>query len=455
MLAVMIFSAVVRADADADMAKKLYDEVTPSLVAVQYQFKGETINREIVGPGIVVSSDGLVMTPLALFNLVLPDEQLQDFKIIIPSLTKDAEEVEAVFVGRDERTNTAFLRAKDKRDWKPLKFEAIDTQVGQTVYSVGLLPKSAAYKSYLMQGNVAAHLRGEVPQVLVSPGLTASGSPVFNAEGKAIGFINQGPSILLNMGENPELDMASVNNPPKFFTPASDFMQSLNDPPTAGEPQKLPWIGIPNMRGLEKDVAEEFGLKNKPAIEIGEVLPNSPGARAGLKQGNIIVKINGKALERPDEPKELPGIVGRQFKRMKVGDKVTLSVIPAAGQPAKDVEVTLDEMPMRANRAKRYFAEDLGFVARELVFYDAYREKMPSDSKGVVVALVKPNSSAAAARLQNGDIVTQLNGKPVTDLEQFKTDYSTFRKEKPQEAVVLVVIRRFPSTESIRIEPPQ
>ena len=96
---------LVATAAQADVSpKQLYTDVTPSLVAVQFQFTGETINRELVGPGIVVGSDGLVMTPLALFNVLLPDEQLKDFKIIIPSQTKDAEEIDAEFVGRDERT---------------------------------------------------------------------------------------------------------------------------------------------------------------------------------------------------------------------------------------------------------------------------------------------------------------------------------------------------------------
>jgi len=434
--------------------KKLYDEVTPSLVAVQFQFAGETINRELIGPGVVIDADGLIMTPLALFNVGLPDEQLKDFKIIIPSQTKDAEEVDAIFVGRDERANVAFVRAKEKHEWKPVKFEATSAELGETVYSVGLLPKSAAYKSYIMHSTVSAHLRGEVPQELVDTGLAAAGSPVFNSDGKAIGFVNQGPTILLNMEDN-ERDMASVTNPPKFYTPASDFLSSLSDVPVAGEPQKLPWMGIPNMRGLDKEVAEAFGLTNQPAVEIGEVLPDSPAAKAGLQRGNIVVKVNGQPIERPDEPKELPGILARQFRRMKVGDKVTLAVLPAAGQPMKDVVVTLEEMPMRPNRAKRYYAEDLGFVAREMVFNDTYRQHMPANSPGVVVALIKPSGSAETAKLQNGDVITQLNGKQVTDLSQFKADYEAFRKDKPKEAVVLVVTRRYPSTESIRIEPPQ
>ncbi len=451
MAALLLMASAAQAEVSP---KKLYDEVVPALVGVQFQFTGETINRELIGPGIVVSDDGLVMTPLALFNVSLPDEQLKDFKILIPSQDKDVEELDATFVGRDERSNVAFVKVKDKHDWKPLKFEAYKPEIGETVYSVGMLPKSAAYKSYLTRATVSAHLRGEAPQVMVDGGLAAAGSPVFSADGKAIGFVNQGPTLILNMDEG-ERDMQSITQPPKFFTPASDFLASLTDPPIAGEPQKLPWTGIPNLRGLDKDVAEAFKLTNQPAVEIGEVLPNTPADKAGLARGNIIIKINGKPLERPDEPRELPSIVGRQIRRMKVGDKVTFSILPAAGQPMKDVEVVLEEMPMRANRAKRFYAEDLGFVARELVFNDTYRQHMPADSKGVVVALIKPAGAAETGKLRNGDVISQLNGKQVTDLEQFKADYEAFRKDKPKEAVVLVVTRRFPSTESIRIEPPQ
>jgi serine protease Do len=208
------------------------------------------------------------------------------------------------------------------------------------------------------------------------------------------------------------------------------------------------------MQGINKDTADVFGLKNVPAIQIGEVLPNTPGAKAGLEQGNIITKVNGQPLERTDEPEELPGILARQLRWMKVGDKVTFTVIPKPGDAPKDITVTLEERPKMANIAKRYFASDLGFVARELVFNDTYRMHLPPDTKGVDVALIKPSGAAESAHLQNGDIITQLNGQPVTDVDEFKSDYEAFRKDKPKEAVVLVV-RRGPGTESIRIEPPQ
>src|SRR5690606_23906966 len=214
--------------------------------------------------------------PISMFNLqFFPDEQMKDFKIIIPSQEQDAEEVDAIFVGRDERANVAYVKAKSKTGWKPLKFEDVKPKIGEKVYSVGLLGKAAAYKTYLMTAYVGAHLRGETPTTLVSPGLVGVGGAVFNQQGQAIGFVESGSSIFLN-DMDPRRAMDSVENPPNFYVPASDFLFSLSDVPTPGEPQKLPWVGIPQMRGLSKEVAEEFGLKNQPAIEIGEVLPDTP-----------------------------------------------------------------------------------------------------------------------------------------------------------------------------------
>ena len=91
---------------------------------------------------------------------------------------------------------------------------------------------------------------------------------------------------------------------------------------------------------------------------------------------------------------------------------------------------------------------------REMVFIDRYVRKLDDDAKGVVVALIKPQSSAASAKLAREDLVQEMNGKAVTDLKQFQDDYKALRKEKPREAIVLVVLREN-ATQTIRIEPPQ
>src|SRR5688500_9350203 len=110
--------------------RKLYDRVTPSLVAVQFVWESELGRRELVGAGVVVADDGLVMTSMQMFDLRMPDVQMKEFKIIIPSQTGDHEEIDAVFQGRDERTQTAFVRPEStgEHKWQPLKFD--DAKVG-------------------------------------------------------------------------------------------------------------------------------------------------------------------------------------------------------------------------------------------------------------------------------------------------------------------------------------
>ncbi len=436
-----------------DIAQKLYADVTPSLVAVQYVWQSELGRRELITSGIVVGDDGLVMTPLAAFNIQIPDEQMKEFKIIVPRESEDPQELDAVFQGRDERTNLAFIKTKEPRKWKSIHFEESPVQVGDTVLSVGLLPQAGGYKSYFMETRVAATLRGEVPQVLAQSGLAATGSPVFNARGQAIGIVSftAGQSLLLNNG--PEA-MASIQNPPKFFVPARDFLLSFQDPPTPEKPIALPWMGVPQLTGLTKDVAEIFDLKNQPAIQVGEVIHGTPAETAGLKQGDIIVKVNGQPLERGDEAAELPNIFRRQLLRLKPGQSIALSVLRKKDQPLQEIKVQLGEQPKRANLAKRWFADDLGFAVRDVVFIDTYARKLAADARGVIVALTRPQGSAESGGLHHNDLIQRLNGQPVTNVDEFQKSYEALRKDRPREAVVLVVLREG-REDTIRIEPPQ
>jgi S1-C subfamily serine protease len=396
---------------------------------------------------------------------------MKEFKIIVPGAQDaDDEELEATFVGRDERSEIAFVKAGSPagattspatqpaptlaRTWQAVHFKTAPILVGDTVLSVGLLPKAAGYRGYFAEATVAALLRGETKQVLVSSGgLTAIGSPVFNTEGTAIGFVNvqMEQSPFLN---DPRSPMGSVQSPPKFFVPAADFLPSLEDPPVAGQPLNLSWVGLPQLAGLSKDVAEFFGLKGQPAVEVGDVLANSAAEKAGMRRGQIIVKVDGHFLERGDAPDEAAQILRRQLLRKKVGTSVTFAVLERPGAPLKDITVTTELRPKGANLAARFYADDLGFSAREMVFADTYMRRLPADSKGVVISWVKPQGSAQNSHMEGNDLVTEMNNTPVTDINQFRKAYQEFRKLRPNDAVVMVVLRDG-NTEVIRIEPPQ
>lgn len=465
LLAVLTLPALAIAP---ERARKIFEEAAPSLVAVQYTYQGELGRRELVAAGVVVSDDGLVMFSINFTPVRLPDQQMKEFKILVPG--DEGIEVPAEFCGRDERSNVSFVRPdpgaagksekadrKGGRAWKPVKFADLPLAVGEEVVSVGLLPKTAAYQSYMARAMVAANLRGEIKHVLVTgEGLAAVGGPVFNAAGQAVGWVHSqmGQGVAIN-DPNVESQLRSIYQPPRTFIPTKEFAQSIGDPPVAGQPLKLPWMGVAQMSGLKKEVAEFFGLKpQQAAVQVGDVIADSPADKAGLKPGNIIVKLNGEALERGDEPDEAAQIMSRKMKRMKVGTQVKLSVITDPNKAPTEVSLTLAERPMQENQARRFYAEDLGFTARQIVFDDTYLRKLPAEQKGVVVALIKPASAAQAGELQVGDLVTKLNQTDVTGVDQFEKEYKEFRKAKPREAIVLEVIRQA-QDKIIRIEPPR
>lgn len=446
------------------VAATVLAKAKPSLVVVRFTYEGEVGKRDLDGQGIVIDDQGTVVFSMALTPAQLADEQLKDFKIVLPG--DEEEEIEADFLGRDERNILSFVRPKTtatstpstqpakSHKWTPLNFVAKPVAAGDDVISVGLLPKSAGYTPYVIRSAVSSTLRGPFPQVLVgSTGLTVTGSPVFNVTGDLIGFVNaQADSTpLLN---DPRNAMAYVENAPRIFTPASDFLEGVKHPPTLDKPILMPSIGIAQPKGLTKDVAEYYKLKGQPAVQIGDVIPDFPAAKAGLKAGNVIVKLNGKVLERGDLPEETPQIMLREISRLNPGDVVTLTVITAPGAASKDVKVTLEERPAGVNKAARFYAEDLGFTSRDVTFEDTYARKLPAKSKGAIVAFVRPQSTAQTATLQLNDMITKINQTPVESVAQFKEQYAAFRKAKPKEAVVLEVLR-VPSTQIIRIEPPQ
>ncbi len=433
--------------------QQLYDRARSSIVVVKYTLNTELGRHELIIPGVVISADGLVMIPIAAVSETWPESQMKEFKIVVSKENADDQELDAIFQGRDERSEVAFVKTKEPQKWTPIHFEEEELKIGDPIYSVGILSKAGGYRAYFMQAMVSADIRGQIKEILVGAGgLSCTGSPVFAADGKAIGYVNYQPPFPMWLNDaNPLVPLVS---PPKFITPTSEISQSLNDPPTAERHIQLAWIGAMELNGLKKEEAEYFGLVDQPAVQIGDVAPNGPAEKAGLKQGDIIVKIDGKALERTDDPEDLPMFLRQKFLRLKPGTNIALTIMTTKGQPMKEVQVVLEPRPPLPSEAKRYWAEDLGFGVRELAFQDRYAFKLKTDATGLYVAVVKPESSAATGGLKTNDLVTQLNGQAVTDLESFKTAYAAFRKDKPRDAVVMVALREG-REETIRIEPPQ
>lgn len=436
--------------------RSLIQQVRPSLVVIRYTFDSEMGRRELEGAGMVLDETGLIGFTSAIVPTAIPDAQMINFKIVIPPGIEGDDEVEidAKFLGRDDRSDIAFVRPKEPgRKWTPLKPVVKPIEVGDTVYSVGMLPKGSGYSAYTRSATVSAKLRGPVKLILTSGNLTSIGSPVFNTAGEFVGVVpeQEGQTPMLNPGDN---EMASLMNPPVFIVSTSEFLPSIQDPPTAPNSRKTPWMGVVQMTGLKKEVADFYGLKGAPGIQIGDVIPGAAADKAGLRGGEIITAVNGQPLERGDTPEELPMILGRQVSRMNNGDQIHLTIIAKRGEAPKDITLTLQERPAPASTAERFFAEDLGFTVRDLVFQDRYARRLEDNAGGVVVTFVKPQGNAQAGGLQRNDVITKINQTDVTKVEPFQAAYEAFRKDSAKESVVLEVLRGT-DTQIVRIQPPQ
>jgi serine protease Do len=431
------------------------ERVASSLVVVRYTFENEMGRRELEGHGIVLSADGMVMCHLSMMPLAIADSQIKDVKIVIPNPggSTEPKELDATLILRDERCDLAFVRAVEPQAFTPIELHDTALRPGDALYSVGLLPETSGFTPFVRTGTINAVLRGPVPMAMAS-GLTWVGAPVVDAQGRMIGIVTEQANQLAVLNAGQEQQFAALSIPPLLMVPTRDFLPYAANPPTDDSARNVPWLGVAAMNGLSDELAKFYGLEDKPGVQVGDVIPGFPAEKAGLLSGDVIISVNGQPIERGDTAEELPMIVGRQIMRMKVGEVVRLGVIRTRGEPPIDIDLTLGARPATATTAARFWAEDLGFTVRDLVFQDRYARRLDDDTTGAAVTFIRQGSNAAAGNLNRGDIVTRLNQTPVTDVAQFEQTYKAFREASPTQPVVIEVLRGV-DTQILRIEPPR
>jgi serine protease Do len=176
------------------------------------------------------------------------------------------------------------------------------------------------------------------------------------------------------------------------------------------------YLGI-SMNDVTPANAGFFNLKDASGAIVAQVSPDSPAARAGLKSGDVIDELNGHKIadgsalqvavsqDQPGQTIQL-GII-RNGQPMQVGVKVGEYKKPGAEVAENDAA------PGQANTGKLGLAvDDLNADARQQL-------NVPAEVKGAAIANVRPGSPAEDAGLQPGDVVQEVNRKPVASAEQF------------------------------------
>jgi len=346
-----------------------------------------------LGSGFVIESDGYILTN----NHVVEgaDEIMVRFN--------DRREMTATLVGADARSDLALLKV-EATDLPVVKLGRSEgLKVGEWVLAIG---SPFGFDYSVTAGIVSAKGRSlpteqnenYVPfiqtDVAINPG--NSGGPLFNLDGEVVGINSQ---IYSNSG-----GFMGVS----FAIPVDVAMDVVRQLKQNGRVARG-WLGVV-IQEVNRDLAESFGLSRPHGALVTRVLEDGPAARAGVREGDIIVRFNDQPI---DFSSELPHIVGRS----EVGADATMLVVREGEE--RTLKVRVGELPDRPEEVAAVTPSG-STPSRLGVTVEApgaeLRERLGIEGGVRVIAV---DGAAAEAGIREGDIITRLNNLEVTDVEGF------------------------------------
>jgi serine protease Do len=332
------------------------------------------------------------------------------------------EEFDATLIGRDPKTDLALIKITSDKPLPTVPFGNSDAlEVGDWVLAIG---NPFGLGHTVTAGIVSAKGRiiGAGPyddfiqtDASINPG--NSGGPLFNMRGEVIG-IN---TAIVAGGQG--IGFAIPSNM------AKEVLLQLHD---QGKVTRG-WLGVAIQR-LSPDLVQAFGLEDTHGALVADVVPDSPAAKAGIERGDIIISFQGTKVQ---DVSELPRIVAT----MAPGTKVEVEVIREGERLS--IPVTLgtleDEKRETVARLQPSDVEETLGLQVQPITPDIARALRLGDTKGVVVSQVVPNGPAAEAGIQRGDVVREVNHKPVTDMASYRHATAQLDSEAP---VVFLLERR-------------
>lgn len=352
------------------------------------------------GSGFIVSPDGYILTNAHVVEGA--DE-------VTVRLT-DRREFIAKVIGADPRSDVAvikidakslpFVRFGDPGKLKPGEWVlAIGAPFGfENSATAGIV--SATSRSLPDQGGNTNYVPFIQTDVAVNPG--NSGGPLFNLDGEVVGINSQ---IFSRTGGYMGLSFAIP------IDVADNVRQQLVK--TGRVTRGL--IGVV-IQEVNAQHAESFGLDRPRGALVARVVEDGPSAKAGLRPGDVILSVDGRAIERSGD---LPTIIGRT----RPGTDAKLEIW--RDRKARTVSVRVDELEdpreqrtalrPRSDGAQGQQAPQLGLAVRPL----EEEEKQRIETEGNLV-ITQVSGPAAAADLRRGDIVLGVNGRPVKTVEELR-----------------------------------
>jgi len=206
------------------------------------------------------------------------------------------------------------------------------------------------------------------------------------------------------------------------------------------------WIPVAT-QVLTRELAEALGIPDRTGVRVTQVYAGTAAEDAGLQVGDIIVELDGETIPAsyPEDFQVFPTMV----RQCKIGSEAELTVL-RDGEERK-LTIQLVSSPKLGREMKKYRDDLFDFTVRDLGFLDRAREKWDADVAGALVEEVTEGGWAALGELAVGDLVQEVDGQPVADVDAMKEIMEKIAQEKP-EYVVFRVLRRIHSV-YIELEP--
>lgn len=359
------------------------------------------------GSGFIISRDGLILTN----NHVV--ENADTIKVRLA----DEREFTAKVIGTDPQSDIALIKI-DGSNLPTLPLGNSDNlEVGEWVIAIG---SPFELSQTVTVGVVSAKGRSKIglndyenfiqTDAAINPG--NSGGPLLNIHGEAVGintaifsrsggYMGIGFAIPINMARSIEKQLRSDGKV------------------TRG------WLGVV-IQDVNEDLADSFGLDKAEGILVSDVSENSPAEKAGLKQGDVILTLNGKPLNEVSQLRNKIAMTHPQ-------STVSLGIIRNGSR--KNIQVTIGEQPEDFSRTTRLskgsghgsMLAKMGMSLQDLTPELAKQFGYTKD-QGVLIAEVDPDSAAGRVGLQAGQLIEEVNKIRVHNLRDLKAALKKTRK---------------------------
>ncbi|MBV9769597.1 MAG: DegQ family serine endoprotease [Bryobacterales bacterium] len=377
-----------------------------------------------LGSGVVVSPDGYIITN----NHVV--DGATDVKVSFAN----KEEYPAKVVGTDKYADIAVLKI-NKTGLTTLSFaDSSHSQVGDVVLAIG---EPFGLGQTVTMGIISAKGRA---------GLGIERFEDFIQTDAAINRGNSGGALIDTRGDLVGINTAILsgetggNQGIGFAIPANLARNIMDQIMKTGKVTRG-FLGIIPQE-LTPEIANAFGIPNAHGVAVAQVEPKSPAQKGGLKVGDVITAVNGTPVDDVNAFR-------LQVAGFAPGTTVHLKV--ARNGQTMDLPITLSEFNLEAenkgageNNAPNGGEKGaLKGVSVQALTSDLRQQlQVPDGTQGVVITDIDPNSAASAAGLQQGDIIIQVDRKPVTTVSEFNNAVNAGASRES----VLLLVRSGPGT---------